>query len=386
MTSESPPRRRLRPLVSRAGRRAGGDEHRAVSSDLPSARPHWAARIEDVKNRLVASGLRAVGWDVRLQPYTGYGTPARVRVLAKALYAPPRTPADHHDQPVHDMRTMAVRGFRSFASQCAPRERVRIDVGDRSFTVRADRAGIIDAMLDVELTPGRHEAVLSTHAGNAITADVLVFDPAQRLGLVSDIDDTVVITWLPRPLLAFWNAFVLQQSSRKVVPGMPALYQEIARARPGIPFLYLSTGAWNVYPVLRRFLFKNGYPDGPMLLTDWGPTNTGFFRSGMQHKLRSLDLLRTTFPELRWLLVGDDGQHDPEIYGGFSREHPEAVEAVAIRQLSNAEQVLSHGARHAEADERAAGRTAVEGAGIPWMEAPDGHGLLREMRARRVLP
>jgi phosphatidate phosphatase APP1 len=43
---------------------------------------------------------------------------------------------------------------------------------------------------------------------------------------------------------------------------------------------YLSTGAWNVAPAVRRFLGRHGYPQGPMLLTDWGPTNTGWFRSG----------------------------------------------------------------------------------------------------------
>lgn len=369
-------------------------------TDAMRDRPHWSARIEDVKNRAVSRGLRAVGWDVRLQPYTGYGTASRIRVLAKALYARPGTPADYHDQPVHDMRTMTVRGFRSFASQCAADEPVRVAVGGHEFTVRTDRAGIVDATLDVELEPGWHEVELSTHPGNEVTADVLVLDPSQPLGLVSDIDDTVMVTWLPRPVLAFWNAFVIQQSSRKVVPGMPMLYQEIARAHPEIPFVYLSTGAWNVFPVLRRFLFKNGYPDGPMLLTDWGPTNTGLFRSGQEHKHRSLARLREMFPELRWILVGDDGQHDPEIYGAFSRSHPEHVEAVAIRQLTEAEQMLSHGSRHAQApahrerppsrheqiEDDAARRTRTEQPEIPWVEAPDGHGLLHHLRRHRILP
>ncbi|GAB2536460.1 App1 family protein [Brachybacterium huguangmaarense] len=342
-------------------------------------RPHWAARIEDVKNRVAARALRTIGWDVRLQPYTGYGTTGRIRVLAKVLYAAPGTPADYHDQPVHDMRTMAVRGFRSFTSQCSPMQRVRIVAGGEAFTAHADRTGIVDAMLDVTLPPGTHQVTLSTHPGNEVTAEVIVFDPEQRLGVVSDIDDTVMVTWLPRPFLAFWNAFVIQQSSRKVVPGMPLLYQEISRANPHVPFVYLSTGAWNVFPVLRRFLFKNGYPDGPMLLTDWGPTNTGLFRSGMEHKLRSLDTLHATFPGMHWLLVGDDGQHDPEIYGRFSTEHPDAVAAVAIRQLTEAQQVLSHGTRHAVEPSEANQRAAAE-AHVAWVEAPDGHRLIHALR------
>ncbi|MGP9695466.1 App1 family protein [Brachybacterium sp. AOP25-B2-12] len=345
-------------------------------------RPHWAARIENTKNRITTRALRTIGWDVRIQPYTGYGTPSRIRVLAKVLYAAPRTPADYHDQPVHDMRTMAVRGFRSFTSQCVPYARVRIIAGGQEFTVRADRSGIVDTVLDVALPVGTHEIVVSTHAGNEVTAEVVVYDPRPGIGVVSDIDDTVMVTWLPRPLLAFWNAFVIHQSSRKVVRGMPLLYQEIVRHHPGLPFVYLSTGAWNVFPVLRRFLYKNGYPDGPMLLTDWGPTNTGIFRSGMDHKDRSLRMLAEALPEIRWLLVGDDGQHDPEIYGRFRAEHPEHVAGIAIRQLTDTEQVLSHGSRRAAGSGLPADGTRPERA----FAAPDGFGLLEELREAGFLP
>ena len=148
-------------------------------------------------------------------------------------------------------------------------------------------------------------------------------DEATRLGLVSDIDDTVMVTSLPRPLIAAWNSFVLRESARRVVPGMAGLYRRILHAHPDAVVLYLSTGAWNVASALRRFLTSNGYPEGPLLLTDWGPTNTGWFRSGQEHKRVALRRLAGEFPDVRWLLVGDDGQHDPQIYAEFAAEYPE---------------------------------------------------------------
>ncbi|MGO1226350.1 App1 family protein [Brachybacterium sp. AOP42-C2-15] len=337
-------------------------------------RPHWAARIENVKNTAVGHALRRLSWDLRLQPFHGYGSTERVRVLAKVLYASPGTPADFHDQPVHDLRTMAVRGWRNFAGQVAPHRTVQILLGDQQFTARADRTGIVDAMLEVSLPPGQHQAVLWTVAGNEVTADVTVFAPETEVGMVSDIDDTVMVTWLPRPLLAFWNAFVVHQSSRQVVPGMPMLYQRLVREHPAMPVFYLSTGAWNVFPVLKRFLYRNGYPDGPLLLTDWGPTNTGFFRSGPEHKHRALEQLATEYPHMRWILVGDDGQHDPTIYAEFAARHPELVETIAIRQLTEPEQLLAHGSRRPLQD-------AAPANGSPLtLAAPDGHGLLAEFQ------
>lgn len=61
---------------------------------------------------------------------------------------------------------------------------------------------------------------------------------------------------------------------------------------------------------------------GPLLLTDWGPTNTGWFRSGQDHKRACLDRLAKDFPKIKWLLIGDDGQHDPEHSSGLRRRGP----------------------------------------------------------------
>src|SRR5690606_13746942 len=92
-----------------------------------------------------------------------------------------------------------------------------------------------------------------------------------------------------------------------------------------------------------RFFRRSGLPTGPMLMTDWGPTNTGWFRSGQEHKRTTLRRLLIDFPHVRWLLIGDDGQHDPEIYAELAREHPDRVVAIGIRRLTAGEHVLAHG-------------------------------------------
>jgi phosphatidate phosphatase APP1 len=134
--------------------------------------------------------------------------------------------------------------------------------------------------------------------------------------------------------------------------------------------LYLSTGAWNVAPTLTRFLSRHLYPAGPILLTDWGPTHNRFFRSGQEHKRSTLARLAKEFPGIRWLLIGDDGQHDQEIYAEFARLHPDNVEAVAIRRLSPTQAVLAGGLPASGDDRRSAGPLADK-----WFCAPDGAGL-----------
>ena len=97
-------------------------------------------------------------------------------------------------------------------------------------------------------------------------------------------------------------------------------------------------------------------------------------------KRATLERLAGEFPDVRWLLVGDDGQHDPEIYGDFVASHPENVAAVAIRQLSPTQSVLA-GGLPATAD----GSASTDRHGRPWMSAPDGAGLARQLSEAGLL-
>ena len=124
---------------------------------------------------------------------------------------------------------------------------------------------------------------------------------------------------------------------------MSALYRDLVAADPDLFVVYVSTGAWNVAGVLRRFLQRNRYPSGPMLLTDWGPSEDVWFRSGQEHKRTQIARLFAELPQLSWLLVGDDGQHDVTLYGEAVENHPGRVLAVLIRELSATEQVATHG-------------------------------------------
>ncbi|MCB7135915.1 App1 family protein [Cellulosimicrobium marinum] len=342
----------------------------ATTGASPSQRPHRAARIEDRIRAVVSRFQKARDWRPRVEPFTGYGSTRRVRVLGRVLLA----------NPAYDPAATADRrGWRYFFTAPAPREEVRVGVGDVTLDVVSDRGGYVDVVVDVALSPGWHDVTFRPASGDVATGRVLVVAEGRRLGVVSDIDDTAMVTAVPRPLLAAWNTFVRHSSARVPVPGMAVLYQGIVAAHPGTPFVYVSTGAWNTAANLRRFLQRHGYPPGPLLLTDWGPTNTGWFRSGQAHKDASLDRLFRELPDVDWLLIGDDGQHDPEIYTRAARRCPDHVAAIAIRQLTPAQQVLSHGSPlPAPADD--ARRPAVE-APVPAAAGPDGAALARSLAA-----
>ncbi|MER7165111.1 phosphatase domain-containing protein [Micromonospora sp. NPDC000207] len=327
---------------------------------------HRAARIEDALHQFFERRLRRTGWQTNVIAYTGYGAPGWIRVMCRVLLGRP----DHRQRG----RLEKVRGWRSFATLPAKHATVTIEAAGVRHRAKADRSGFVQAVIRADLPPGWGTVRISLPDAAPVEAPVRILDPDVTFGILSDIDDTVMVTALPRPLLAAWNTFVLDEHARMAVPGMAVLYERLVTAHPGAPVFYLSTGAWNVAPTLTRFLSRHLYPAGPLLLTDWGPTHDRWFRSGREHKRATLERLSREFPKMKWLLVGDDGQHDQEIYREFAAGHPDNVAGVAIRQLSPTEAVLA-GTLPTPLD------STVEGpVGQRWLSAPDGAGLWRLMR------
>ena len=320
---------------------------------------HLGARIEDAIQGVRERWGRRKGLVPTIVPFTGYGGTGWVRVLGRVVLRRPPAPGERADE------FIGIRGWRSFTTTHVAGVDVTVSSGRVKRTVRSDRGGVIDAHIEVTLPPGRHTISLAVDGGRPVEAEVFIVDESVQFGLISDIDDTVMVTALPRPFLAAWNTFVLDEHARTPVAGMSVLYDRLTRVHPGMPVIYLSTGAWNVVPTLARFLGRNLYPRGTLLLTDWGPTHDRWFRSGPQHKRTQLERLAAEFPTMKWLLVGDDGQHDPKLYAEFSEAHPQNVAAVAIRQLTRGQAVLAGGRSDTE----------PHGGGIPWVYAPDGAGL-----------
>lgn len=335
---------------------------------------HRAARFEDAVQQLFERRFRQRGWRPIVVPYAGYGAPGWARVLGRVLLSRP------NPEPTGRVQT-SVRGWRSFTTFSVKDSPATIEAGGRRHDVYADRGGFVDAVVEVDLPPGWGTVRISSPDAEPVDAPVYVVDPAIRVGIISDIDDTVMVTALPRPLLAAWNTFVLDEHARTPVPGMAVLYERLANAYPGAPVMYLSTGAWNVAPTLTRFLSRQLYPSGPLLLTDWGPTIDRWFRNGPEHKRSTLERLAREFPDIRWLLIGDDGQHDQELYAEFAAAYPENVAAVAIRHLSPAESVLA-GGLPAPPDGT---RRSAAAAGVRWFSAPNGAGLSRLLRGAGLL-
>lgn len=357
----------------------GAHEIRSIVTEAADEAVNIAYRIGDSIHSWRERSARKKNLEPVIVPSVGYGTKGWVRVIGRVLYKTGLFEEFFDSLEKGDPSIEPVRGWRSFTSVAIAHAPVTITIDGQTHAVHADRGGVVDVKIEQDLSPGIHEVTMTTEGSQPAHTTVYIVPADQKIGIISDVDDTVMVTALPRPFVAAWNSFVLNEHARHATPGMPILLDRLHHEFPRAPIMYLSTGAWNITPSLRRFLKRNGYPKGTFLLTDWGPTPDRWFRSGSQHKVTALKRLAAEFPDMKWILIGDDGQRDPEIYNGFAVRYPQNVAAILIRNLTFGESVLSSG--RVWGDKRAQDITKD----ALWLEANDGPTLYAQLKERGLI-
>jgi hypothetical protein len=154
------------------------------------------------------------------------------------------------------------------------------------------------------------------------------------LSVISDIDDTIKISQVLDQHALVRNTFC---RPFKPVPGMADVYQRWARNR-GAQFHYVSASPWQLYPPLADFIRSNAFPAGTFHLKHARLRDGTFvelFTSPERYKPGVIEPLLERFPGRRFVLVGDSGERDPEIYAAVARKHRKQVARIFIRDVTD---------------------------------------------------
>jgi len=276
-------------------------------------------------------------------PYRGYGTQRELFLKGRILEERGITRSGQYATVWDNLRNMA----RRFASDEVPGAHVRASFKGHEVETRADEEGFFDVRLELAgpLTdpagwqPVELELLHPPSPGGGpvrSTGQVLVPADAQ-FAVVSDIDDTVVRSSATNVLKMAWIVLLNNAHTRLPFEGVNAFYEALQRGAEGRdlnPIFYVSSSPWNIYDMLEDFLNVHGVPTGPLFLKDWSPFVLGKHRA---HKLGNIRRLLRTYPDLPFVLIGDSGEEDPEIYLQTVREHPGRIHAIYIRDVTSAE-------------------------------------------------
>jgi hypothetical protein len=151
------------------------------------------------------------------------------------------------------------------------------------------------------------------------------------LSVISDIDDTIRVSHV-RDRGALLRGTFLEPF--QAVDGMAGVFR--AWSQCGAQFHYLSATPWQLCVPIAAFVDAHGFPKGSFHLRDFRWKDRTIFNvvaSPDRYKLRTIEPLLQRLPRRRFVLVGDSGQHDPEVFGELARRYPRQVQRIFIRDV-----------------------------------------------------
>lgn len=289
--------------------------------------------VGSVRRRLLAvSGL---GWSPRVLPYRGFGTEKQIRVLARLV----------EDRGV--LSPNLERGwwggvrasFHRFNTAELPTEPVELRLGDVTCDAVSDPEGFVDHVWELPepLAAGWHRVEIQVKGYSAppATTDLPVLvSKAPAFGVILDIDDTLIDSRITDRKARARAMFLGEATARRPFSDAAELCRALTGVEARRPIHYLSSSPWNLYDHLEHFFDVHGFPQGPVLLRDWGFSQEGFAPDGRHdHKLDKLQDILALYPKLPFVLVGDSSQEDPVHYLSLAEAMPGRVKAVLIRKV-----------------------------------------------------
>ncbi len=305
-----------------------------------------ANRVEGGLDRLHHRWHEARGWRIplRVMAYRGFGTPGRVVVRGRVVRDRGIGPSSRGDGLVQNL----VAAYKRYATHEIAGARVRVRIHGQEAIATSDAEGFIDHAIDLAtpLPAGQlwHDAELELVDPPARLgrwrerARIMAVGPDAELGVISDIDDTVIVMGAVSPLRRAHALFLTNAHQRLPFEGVSGFYRALARGGAGEhgknPIFFISSSPYNLYDHLVELFAMHDIPEAPIFLRDWGLTPHGFAPNGKHHdKLAPARLLLQTYPRLPFVLIGDSGQHDARLYEELVLEHPGRIAAVYIRQV-----------------------------------------------------
>jgi phosphatidate phosphatase APP1 len=235
----------------------------------------------------------------------------------------------------------------SFLFQRVVGRRVIVELGGRRLDAGAsDRTGHFTATFDLadEFVTGlgcgpehasrwlSYAAVPDEEDGEILAATGLIqLVDASGVSVISDIDDTVKISQVSDRRELLKNTLLREFVA---VPGMPEAYRRWEDE--GATFHYVSSSPWQLSNCLCSFLGAAGLPAGSMHLKLFRLKDTtplGRLTARKRSKRKAIEDIMADFPGRRFVLVGDSGERDPEVYAEVTRRRPNQVAGVLIRRV-----------------------------------------------------
>lgn len=198
-----------------------------------------------------------------------------------------------------------------------------------SKSVTTDESGHFNLRAALDFVPDQVR-VLASDKLSAVE-DVLVTED-KGVSLISDVDDTIKHSAIASGAREIFKNTFIRDLGDLTIKGVKEWYVKMASM--GVQLHYVSNSPWQLYPLLQSYFSLAGLPSGSFHLKQYSGMLQGIFEPAAERKRGSLDRILHDFPERKFVLVGDSGEADLEVYTDVVLENPGRILGVFIRDVT----------------------------------------------------
>jgi len=267
--------------------------------------------------------------------YPAYGDARGAVIEGRVIESESTNPANATDSRWRNF----VRNLRVFFNDEREGRKVSVGAAGKDSAAVTDEEGYLKVTIAgaPPLAPG-WQPVTARVGKESTEGRLLVVPPENTLGIISDIDDTILISEVTDKDKLLANTLLKNPLQRKVVPGVADFYRRLAARNPkpeAAPIIYLSASPRQLHGSIQAFLDFNRFPSGVLITKKITNDRTSEpLLDQVAYKTQKIEDILMRLPHVRFVLVGDDGEKDPEIYHDIGTRHPARVEAIWIRRVN----------------------------------------------------
>ena len=297
-------------------------------------RYRMAMRIAVLVGSLALVGFTGMGCQkprgkpASIELYTGYATPETGVLYGRVSKGPPDPlpePGQSKIQRIHET-------LQALDANALPLAAVEVTVAGHTLPAVSDDRGYLTVKLPAKLTPPQAPVELRLrqpgYEAAPVQGQVLVADDSPGLAVVSDVDDTLLDSQITDRKKMIENALVRSTWELIAFANAPKVLSQLAQ---GKPVFYLSGSPWGFHRRIESYFQRVGFPEGTLVLKRFSKDP---LLDQMGFKYPHLRAIVDSLPKKKFVLFGDSGEKDPEIYARLRSELPSRVEQIYIHLVT----------------------------------------------------
>ena len=282
---------------------------------------------------------------IKIMPYYGFGSDTYVFLKGRVLEEEKVKEKKEGGSTLDHLKNT----YKRYESDEIPNIKLRATFAGKELEAETDEEGFFefefrfDSPVDYEKHGQKIQLkLLETKTDEDDTeAEGYIFVPGKdaEFGIISDIDDTVLISKVTHFFAKLRLMLLKDADERSPFPGIAAFLRALRLGSDGKghnQVFFVSGSEWNLFDLLVNFFRYHDIPEGPLFLKDKGARfdRGNLETSDKDYKREKIRHILETYPEMKFICIGDSGQEDPEIYQKIQEEFPEQIIGIYIRDVT----------------------------------------------------